>query len=261
MSPLPILITLLCLSQAPAAEKPSDEVSLKAMQQRVRDSRVKLTDKANVKLQLVDAPVFRYSDELRHIEDAGMWLWTNAGRPVAAMKVEHYKPGIHPRPWLYCFASLSSELVTAEWEGDPKYQARKPGVTWKPLDDKPATTRQARLIQMREIARRFAAELQEPNANKDVHQMRLLTRPLYRYDDGLADAVDGAVFGFTGTGTNPDVLLLFDLSKDGGWQFGIAGMTAAGATVRLKENVVWQISDAAGKGHVFDNWTYFMPVK
>lgn len=259
MSAFPILITMICLGQA-AVEKPNDEVSLKAMRQRVQESRVTLTDKADVKLQLVEAPVFRYSDELRHIEDAGMWLWTNGGRPVAAMKVEHYQPGIHPRPWLYCFASLSSELVAAEWEGDPKYQARKPGVTWKPLDDEPATTRAARLIQMREIARRFAAELQEPNST-DIYQMRLLTRPLYRYDDGLKDVIDGAVFGFTGTGTNPDVLLLLDLTKESGWRFGLAGMTASSATVRLKESVVWKISDVAGKGQVFDNWTYFSPTK
>ncbi len=262
MSLFPLFITLLCLGQAPAEGQTSaEEVSLKAMQERVRESRVKLTEQANFKLQLVEAPVFRYSDELRHIEDAGLWLWTSSGRPFAAMKVEHYQAGIHPRPWLYCFASLSSGLVTAEWEGDRTFQAKKPGVTWKPIDDTPATTRPARLVQMREIARRFAAELQEPNATKDIHQMRLLTRPLYRYDDGLADAADGAVFGFTGTGTNPDLLLLLDLSRDGGWQFGVAGMTAAGVTVRLKDNVVWQISDAAGKGHVFDNWTYFSPTK
>ena len=91
--------------------------------------------------------------------------------------------------------------------------------------------------------------------------MRLLSRPLYRYDDGLEGVIDGAVFGFTGTGTNPDMLLLLDLPKDAGWQFGIAGMTAAGITVRLKDKVVWQISDAAGKGRVFDNWTYFSPTK
>lgn len=260
MSPFPILITMICLGQA-AVEKPNEEVTLKAMRQRVQESRVTLTDKANVKLHLVEAPVFRYSDELRHIEDAGMWLWTNGGRPVAAMKVEHYQPGIQPRPWLYCFASLSSELVTAEWDGNPKYQAREPGVIWKSLDDQPAMTRPARLIQLREIARRFTAELQMSNDNTDVHQMRLLSRPLYRYDEGLVDAVDGAVFGFTGTGTNPDVLLLLELSKLGDWHFGIVGMTASGVKARLKDAVVWEVEHKAGKGQVFDNWTYFSPSK
>lgn len=259
MSPLSVLITMLCLGQVAAAETPGDEVSLKVMRQRVQATRVTLSDKANAKVQLVEAPVFRYSDEVRHIEDAGIWLWTDCGRPAAAMKVEHYQPGIHPRPWLYCFASLSSELVTAEWEGDPKYQARKPGVTWKPLDDAPAKTRAARLAQMREIARRFSAEIKDLAEN--VRQMRLLPRPLYRYDDGLADVEDGALFGFTGTGTNPDLLLLLDLPKDGGWRFGFAGMTAEGLTVRLKEAAVWQIPHTAGKGQVFNNWTYFVPNK
>ena len=254
MSAIPMLITMLCLGQTPA-----DVVSLKAMQQRVRNSRVSLAKDAKIPVPLVVAPVFRNSDELRRIEDGGLWIWTQSGRPVAAMKVEHYQPGVHPRPWLYCFTSLSSELVTAEWDGDPTFKASKPGVTWKPLDDAPAKTRAARLAQMREIARRFSAEISDFEGT--VRQMRLLPRPLYRDDDGLADVEDGALFGFTGTGTNPDLLLMLDLPKEGHWRFGFAGMTAEGLTVRLKDNVVWQIPHKAGKGQVFDNWTYFAPNK
>ena len=249
MSTFSLIVSLLCLGQAPA-----DEQSLKALHRHVQNTHVKLTD--GPKLTLVTAPVFRYSDELRHIKDAGIWIWTDRGRPAAVEKVEHYEPGVLSRPWLYCFVSLSPGLLTAEWKGSPTFQSHKPGVIWKGLEDKPATTRTARLVQMREIARRFSAELVEPNATNDAHQMRLIPRPLYRYDEGLADAEDGAIFGFTGTGTNPDLLLLLDLSKEG-WRHGLAGMTAAGLTVRLDDKVVWEIPHGGGKGLVFDTWTYF----
>lgn len=256
MSLIPVAITLIAFGQTDA-----DEVSLKTMQQRVQDCRVALTNDASVKTQLVTAPVFRYSDELRHIEDAGLWIWTERGRPVATLKVEHYKDGVFRTPWLYCFASLSPELVSADWDGDPPFRATQPGVTWTLLDDRPSATRAGRLVQMREFARRFSAELEEPTAAKEVHQMRLLSRPLYRYEEQPATNEDGAMFGFTGTGTNPDLLLLFDLSKEGMWRFGAARMTAAAVTVRLQDKVVHEFPSGAGKGRVFDTWTYFLSAK
>lgn len=253
---IPVVITMIAFGQTDV-----DDVSLKAMQQRVQNSRVTLANEPDVKPQLVATPVFRYSDELRHIEDAGLWIWTERGRPVATMKVERYKPGIHPTPWLYCFVSLSPELASAEWDAAPTFHARKPGVTWLPLADRPAATRAGRLVQMRDIARRFAAEMQEPNDATKVTQMRLLSRPLYRYDEHPEGPRDGALFGFTGTGTNPDLLLLIDLPKEGPWQFGLAQSTLAGVTVRLQDKVVADFPSGAGKGRVFDTWTYFLPAK
>lgn len=256
MSSLHIIPMLLAFSQVEA-----DEVSLESMQRRAQESRLSFPAESAAKAQFVSKPLFRYSDQLRGIQDAAMFLWTDRGRPVAAMKIEQYKPGVHPRPWLYCFTSLSTELVKAEWDGRSPFQARKPGVTWKVLDDKPANSRSARLVQMRDIARRFSAEVLRVPSTAELHQMRLLPRPLYRYDEGLTEVEDGAVFGFTGTGTNPDLLLLLDLTKDGRWQFGLAGMSAEGLTVRLNDMEVWQQPHTAGKGHVFDNWTYFAPEK
>jgi hypothetical protein len=256
MTAVPYFMMLAAIGQTDA-----NQLSLKEMQQRVDDCRVSLTNDKKSKPQLVATPIFHYSDEIRNIEDAGTWLWTDQGRPVAAMKVERIKPGVSLRPWQYCFTSLSSELVTAQWNGEPTFHASKPGITWKSLDDKPATTRVARLAQMREMARRFSAELRDAVNNQNLHQMRLLSRPLYRYEEGIAIAEDGAVFGLSGTGTNPDLLLLLDLTKDGTWQYGVAGMTAAAVTVRLNDDIVWQISSAGAGGHVLDNWTYFSPAK
>ncbi len=264
MSAIPVFITMLCLSQSPAdvskADASAREASLKALRQRVENTRVSLTKKTDPPLKVVPAPVFRYSDELRHIEDAGLWIWTDRGRPAAAMKVERYQAGRFPVPWLYCFTSLSPELVHAEWADAKPFQAKQPGVKWQPLDDEPAMTRAARLVQMRDIARRFSVDLVQDVAGQNRTQMRLLSQPLLRYDE-TPDVLDGAVFGFTGTGTNPDVLLLLDLPPKGGWRFGIAGMTAEGVTAKLGETVVANLPHTAGRGNVFDNWCNFHPNK
>lgn len=269
MSAIPILITMFCLGQSPAdapkADSTAREASLVAMRQRVEPTRITLLGTDGVKsagadVRLVEAPIFRYSDELREIEDAGMWLWTDHGRPVAVMKAERYKTSRFPTQWLYCFVSLSPELVRAEWADSRPFQAKRPGVKWQDLNDKPASTRAARLAQLREMARRFSGEIVVDKQEKNRLQMRLLSRPLYRFDESR-DVLDGAVFGFTGAGTNPDVLLLFDLAPNGGWQFSVAGITADGLRVKLDDRVIHEHPNVAGQQHVFDTWCYFKPSK
>jgi hypothetical protein len=260
MCALQVALSLTLLAQV--ADK---KASLELLQQRASGTRVSLVkaeqkrvDKESIKL--VEKPVFRYSDELRAIEDAGIWLWTSRSRPVAALKVERYREGGFRVPWLYCFTSLSSELVRAEWDDGAPFQARKPGIAWQSLDDKPATTRAARLLQMRELARRFSAELIKGAEEKERTQMRLLTRPLYRYEES-AEVLDGAIFGFTGTGTNPDLLVLLELLPKGPWRFAAAGMTAEGLRIKLSDRVVFESPNTAGKGNVFDTWCNFHPAK
>ena len=232
------------------------KASLSALQERVEGTSVSVFKEA----KLVSKPVFRYSDELREIEDAGIWLWTSGNRPIAAMKVERYKEDPKRNPWLYCFTSLSSDRVHAEWPDAEPFQARKPGITWQALDDKPSGTRAARLLQLRELARRFSAEILRDPEGKERAQMRMLTQPLYRYEES-ADVLDGAIFGFTGTGTNPDLLLLLDLPAKSTWHFAATGMTAEGVRLTFKEKVVYEIPHTAGQGNVFDTWCHFHPDK
>lgn len=249
MTALSLLLTIAALHQTDGAE-----ASLVTLRDRAQSTRLTFLAPAKGEPQFVPAPVFRYTDELRHIEDAGIWVWTLDGRPQAAMKVERYPPKLHPSRWLYCFTSLSSHLMRAEWDGETPYQTKQPGVRWQTLSEMPANSRPARLIQMREIARRFQAELISKPDGSNRSQMRLLSRPMYRYPDELADRADGAMFGFSGTGTNPDLLLLLDFTPGEGWRFGFAGMTAEGVTVRLGDKNVWEIPHTSGKGNVFDTW-------
>jgi hypothetical protein len=252
------------LSLALLGQSDDKKASLEALQKRVDTTRIFMLSKdpngdKREDSKLVEKPIFRYSDELRGIEDAAIWLWSAHGRPVAALKVERYREGRLKTPWLYCFASLSSELVRAEWVDAKPFQARQPGTVWRQLDDKPGSTRAARLLQMREMARRFSAELLKDAEGKQRMQMRLLTQPLFRYEES-EEVLDGAVFGFTGTGTNPDALLLLDLPSKGSWRFGIVGMTAEGLRIRLQERV-YEFPFTAGTGTVFDSWCYFHPEK
>lgn len=239
--------------------------SLARLQARAEGTRITCGDKDSAAdeaqaARLVTKPIFRYSDELREIDDAGIWLWTLGHRPVAALKVESYKTGRFPIPWLYCFASLAPERVRAEWDAAPAFVSRGPGLKWQTLGDQPLDTRAARLLQMREIARRFSAETVKDAEGKQRSQMRMLPQPLFRYEEG-GKALDGALFGFTGTGTNPDLLLILDLPIKENWRFGIAGMTAEGLRMRLKDAVVFESPFTVDQGNVFDTWCNFHPTK
>jgi hypothetical protein len=74
--------------------------------------------------------------------------------------------------------------------------------------------------------------------------MRLMTKPIYRYEDAAAGLEDGAIFSLA-NGTNPDVLLLIESRKTGGtaaptWHYGVARMGGAVLVVNLDNQQVWR---------------------
>ncbi len=82
--------------------------------------------------------------------------------------------------------------------------------------------------------------------NSDREELRLLPRPLYRYDLKDSQAAnptlqDGALFGFV-MGTDPEVVLLLEaVSRDGRsvWQYAFARATSGGLEAKLDGKVVW----------------------
>jgi len=90
--------------------------------------------------------------------------------------------------------------------------------------------------------------------------MRLLPRPIYRYERGAGELLDGTVFGLTTNGTNPDAIVVVELhqSEQGApdWKFGLAGMTQEQLSVKFDEKEVWSKPLARSAGS-FDTWTFF----
>jgi hypothetical protein len=87
--------------------------------------------------------------------------------------------------------------------------------------------------------------------------LRLLTKPLYRYE-ATGDLIDGALFGFV-LGTDPEALLMIEAYKtpEGTqWRYAFAAMTVYGLFAKLDgtevwnrpENRVWKIDDGCCVG-------------
>lgn len=184
-------------------------------------------------------PVLRWANNQRGSEDGVTVLYVLGGRPLAAACVY---------PWLkrleHGFESLSREKIIARRDGAVVWQPQQPGVTFAdiPAADVPAAERPARLRQMKSLADKFSATLLGwKTDNSDREELRLLTRPLYRYDPKEGPVIDGAVFAFV-MGTDPEVLLLIEAVKEGDdvkWQYAFARRTSGELEGRLGQQVVW----------------------
>jgi hypothetical protein len=109
---------------------------------------------------------------------------------------------------------------------------------FKPIPNAPAPEKTAprRLIQIREIAKRFASH---EVVNVEKCELRLLPQPVDRYVPSTADRSDGAMFFFT-FGTNPELVLLIE-SDGQNWNYAAGRMTGAEVVVLTLDNVIaWE---------------------
>jgi hypothetical protein len=245
------------------ARKKQREENLKAMEERAAGTKVRLVAKGKAPdAELVPRPLFHYTDQPRRITDATLWGWVADGRLVAVCKIEKYDHENPANQWLYCFGSLAPGLLEGEWVWGYAWSAKKPGIELAPIAaaPPPAEGRPARLRQMKDIAGRFAATIIDTSIDAR-QEMRLLPRPIYRYEKPAGDMLDGAIFGLTTNGTNPDAILVVELHENrrsgGEWKFGVAGMTAEGLSVKFDNKEVWTKSYSGGRAASYDTWAWF----
>ena len=94
--------------------------------------------------------------------------------------------------------------------------------------------------------------------------MRLLTTPMIEFDDEKTKLLNGAVFGYSTNGTNPDLLIVFlarpNPSK-AAWHYAPARMTTGGITVSHDKKSVWECSFTDPGENAFPTWTYFQTTR
>lgn len=269
-----LLIVTLSASSGPGtrAAEPEDprEVMLETMRGKAEAIQVsRIGEDEAERLPLIPEPFLRYSDDPRAIVDASLWGIGGKGRPAALAKIEYYeRPGGNVG-WFYCLVSLSEGLLSSDFESNLQWKSTQPGLEPATFEESPAPagSEVARLVQMKNLARRFTAWVfgASLNAPTTQEQMRLLARPLYRYADEESGLHDGAVFGFGTNGTNPDLLLLVELRgpsiAEAKWQYGFARMTTESLRVHLDEREVWTAkrvyASSPNTPALFDTWLFF----
>lgn len=196
--------------------------------------------------KLTAVPVLRWQNVVRGQKgEAMMVTWAHNGRPVAVASIY---------PWngkmVHEFDSLSRDAKLFARDGDTViWSPEAVGVEFKPVPKAPAPAKTApeRLRQMKAIAEGFKATMTGWAAdNSDQEQLRLLPRPLHRYDfTGVKDRdpnlLDGALFAYV-QGTDPEVVIALEAvgpADKAEWQYACVRATSGGLEVKLGDEVVW----------------------
>lgn len=239
-----------------ADEKPSEKLSgwQRLFRQQAAGYNVVVDGDDQREAKLVSEPVLQWSQPVRGGDDGAVFLWVQAGRPVAIGTFFIWPAAEGIQGITHELHSLSTMPLTAVWRDrkwtPPRDSAARQAVSGAPP---PAETPEQRLRQMRELARQFQAESRDKNDR--TWQLRLLPRRLYRYeiDAGAAGAdgvTDGALFGFV-EGTDLEVVLLLEArtTADGPqWECAFARMSDFRLKVTREGQTLWEVEPA-----VFDN--------
>jgi hypothetical protein len=192
--------------------------------------------KPKAALTFASKPLLRYSDPTRHdlgdaLLDAGVWRLGAEGRPTALVTVEVYGTPDAPRLLGIEFLSLSEKRFSLKHKTENiRWEPTSSGLDLKDLPDapRPAATAAARLVQMRQLARRFVVK---ERYRTQLIECRLLAQPIDRYQSAAEKIADGAIFAYA-NGTNPEIGVVFETDGDR-WQYGVLRLTAAEASVTL----------------------------
>lgn len=182
-------------------------------------------------LKLGKSPSLRYNDPTRQLRDtkglldAGVWRMGEDGRPTALVTLEIYRVDGKSAQLCYEFVSLTPSRFSLVSPRGPQWTPTGTELKMVRLEDapRPGESRTARLIQMRQICRRFT--VRETLGNGDQVECRLLTQPIDRYADDAAGISDGAIFVFA-NGTNPELAVILECNAEQ-WTHGAARLSSA----------------------------------
>lgn len=198
------------------------------------------SDRRRLKFQR--EPVLTWPNPTRETPEGGTFIWTLDGRPEAIACI--WKHGILS----LAFHSLSTGKLTAQDGAETVWHCESPGISLATLADapQPAESATRRLVQMKDLARRFQCRLADGDSSEEL---RLLPTPLYRYKTDREDLLDGGLFAFV-QGTDPEVILILEARRREGkaadWQYALTRRSMLGLEADLDGKLVWSVPRSVG---------------
>jgi len=191
-------------------------------------------------LALKPEPILKWSNPVVGSIYGDVFIWTENGRPEAVASIyKFYSPLTHRANE---FHSLALDKLTGERGGVRVWTPSRPGLELKPIPGAPvpADSAAARLRQMRTLAEEFTGR--QTTRQRFERDMRLLTQPIYRYENTKGDLIDGGLFVFV-LATDPDAFLLIEArrTKAGAaeWRFGATRMNANALRMTHRGREIW----------------------
>lgn len=231
------------------AEPDDEEVRAKAALELVSKTAgdfVVATKPANgeaVSLKLNESPLLRWSNPEAGSVHGAVYLWTDDNRPQLVASIFKW---YSPHKWLDAeLHSLSEAPLVAQRDGKSFWATGTKAITFRRISGEvPGDTPLKRLAQMRTIVRGLNAE-HTPRGTQDHSPLRVLDKPLYRYQSTKHGVVDGGLFAFVWA-TDPEVLAMIEAKdKDGEayWQVSFVRQTSCALRVKNKEETLYEVEE------------------
>jgi len=229
----------------PIGRDSSEQERLDYMMKSVEEYTVKRIDDGQL-VPLHSKPLMRWSNPISNVADGLVVMWARDGVPEVVAQVFLSRADL----WLHEFESLTeaelsfTRASTGEELWRPIKSVTRHSIPRAPVPD---ASKNRRLLQMKQLARRFSADVMfKPNPGQpetQAYQLRMQPRPIYRYQTKNTPIVDGALFAFV-QGTNPEVFLVVEVVRgEQGMQFrhGLSPMTAYAVSAKLDGNDIWSV--------------------
>jgi hypothetical protein len=243
----PILLALVAATLFSACVRGDDETPaepdnsrLEYLVQRLQTQSVTEVNGERRAAELQTSPLMTWQNPISGA-NGGVFVWTLAGRPVAVTKShvndrkQHYvETSITLRDDLQC-----TQAGSAIWVPEDSTSVVVPVTGLAP----PRETRAGRLLQMRELAGSFEIEDQWGEDQEELYQLRLLPRPLFRYEAPAEHVIDGAIFGYS-QGTNPEAVVVIEAVETDSareWRCQVSRLTGYAVTARRNGDVVLEV--------------------
>ncbi len=194
------------------------------------------------KLVMEPNPLLRFTNPVSGLQDGGFIIWNSElGRPMVGAQIFLTGEDL----WIHEFQSLAPVPFRMSRAGKTVWEPLKPGVkvTAVPNAPTPASSAVQRLVQMRDIAKRFSAS-DEFEGRPKSDELRLLTKPLIRYGAENTEVLDGALFVHA-HGTDPELMIVVEAMKsanDWRWNYSLAPMTGYALKASLDDKPIWEVS-------------------
>jgi len=197
-------------------------------------------------LVLKSRPVMRWRNVTRGQDgEAMMVIWTDGQRPEAMASIYPWQENL-----VHEMDSLSrGRNLRALDDGSIVWAPQEVGIQFRPVPEamSPSATPVLRQREMKILAARFSGVMTGWRSDDtDREELRLLPRPLYRYeipaDKKRSDhVIDGSLLAFV-SGTDPEIILVLEAFDDGAsrhWEYACVRATSGGLEMSLDKTVIW----------------------
>lgn len=191
---------------------------------------------------LHEPALLNFTNPERNQERGSVFVWLHESRPVAVGQFFRFD-NRKGRLTKHAFHSLSESPLVVSFDDAVRWSPKEPGVKWQDVPDAPtpAADHSRRMLQMRQLARRYRLTL--TGKQNDTTELRLISRPLFEYEAASTGVLSGALFSYV-VATDPEALLLleaYSVGKETRYRCGFARFHFQPIEAKDGDREVWRV--------------------